>query len=86
MKVESIYKGMRLTWNASKDAEGYLIYGWVGGREYGYVGTTTRNTVFVDRTASKDVNNYYWVYPYHKDSEGKIIVGGVPGYVYGKAL
>lgn len=86
LKVESIYKGMRLTWNASKDAEGYLIYGWVGGREYGYVGTTTRNTVFVDRTASKDVNNYYWVYPYHKDSEGKIIVGGVPGYVYGKAL
>lgn len=46
---------------------------------------TTKGTSYVDSRASKKEYNYYWVYPYHKDKNGKMIVGGTPKYVYGKA-
>ncbi|MBR5937876.1 MAG: hypothetical protein IKZ90_06390 [Clostridiales bacterium] len=76
---------VRLTWDASPEAEGYLIYGIRPGVPYGYIGMTTKGTAFSDTKASKTGWNYYWIYPYYVDANGKMIVGGVPSYVYQKA-
>lgn len=82
----SVSGGVRLGWKVSRDAEGYLVYGMNGSdRTYHYIGMTTRGTTFKDYKASKVQNNFYWVYPYHKNAEGKMIVGGTPKYVYGRA-
>jgi len=86
LKATSVKGGVKLTWNASTDAEGYLIYGIVDGKPYGYVGMTTKGTTFTDKTASATQYNYYWVYPYFKDGSGNMITG-LPGkYIYGRAL
>ncbi len=85
LKASSVNGGVKLTWTASYQAEGYLVYGIVDGKPYGYIGMTTKGTEFVDKTASKTVYNYYWVYPYHKDADGKMIVGLTGKYTYGRA-
>lgn len=86
LRAASVTGGVRLAWNASRDAEGYLIYGMNGANSnYHYIGMTTRGTAFTDTKASKTQWNFYWVFPYHKNAEGKMIVGGTPKYVYGKA-
>lgn len=77
--------GVKLTWSASAGAEGYLIYGKTAAGKYGYIGMTMRGTSYVDKKAAKEEYNFYWVYPYHQDNNGKMIVGGTPKYVYGKA-
>ena len=76
---------VKLTWNSAEGAEGYLIYAQKNGK-YGYVGMTTKGTTFTDAKASKTAYNYYWVFPYHKDGQGNMIVGGTPKYTYGRAL
>ena len=85
LKASSVMGGVKLTWSPSSGAEGYLVYGQVAGKPYGYVGMTTRGTTFTDKKASKSVYNFYWVFPYHKDAKGKMIVGGTPKYTYGRA-
>lgn len=85
LKASSVSGGVKLSWMASPDAEGYLVYGIVNNGCYKYTGMTTRGTTFADIKASKTVYNYYWVFPYHKDSKGKIIVGGMAPYTYGRA-
>ena len=42
---------------------------------------TTRGVTYTDRKASKKEFDFYWVFPYHKDSIGKMVVGGTPKYV-----
>lgn len=69
---------VKLTWSVSVGAEGYLVYGKTASGAYGYKGMTTQGTVFVDKKAAKDEYNFYWVFPYHKDKSGKMIVGGTP--------
>ena len=54
-------------------------------RSYHYVGMTTGATAFIDKKASRTNWNFYWVYPYHKNAQGEMIVGGTPKYVYGRA-
>lgn len=76
---------VRLSWLASPGAEGYLIYGKTSTGVYGYRGMTTKATVYIDKNASKQEYNFYWVYPYHLDKTGKRIIGGKAQYVYGKA-
>ncbi|MBO7563321.1 MAG: hypothetical protein J6T40_00530 [Clostridiales bacterium] len=73
-----------LSWTASEGADGYLIYGIRPGGSYGYIGTTTTGTTFVDTKASTENWTYYWVYPYHMDMY-TMIVGGTAPYVYSKA-
>lgn len=85
LKASSVKGGVKLTWTMSAGAEGYLVYGIRAGEKYGYIGMTTKGTTFTDKKASSTDWNYYWVFPYHKDSEGKMVVGGTPQYVYGKA-
>ncbi len=86
LKASSVQGGVKLTWTEQKDAEGYLVYGQRAGGKYGYVGMTTKGTTFTDTKASKTAYNYYWVFPYHKDGQGNMIVGGTPKYTYGRAL
>lgn len=85
LKASSVTGGVKLTWSPSVGADGYLVYGIVNGDSYKYVGMTTQGTVFTDTKASKTVYNYYWVFPYHKNAEGKMIVGGTAKYTYGRA-
>lgn len=85
LKASSVKGGVKLTWTMSAGAEGYLVYGIRAGEKYGYIGMTTKGTTFTDKKASSTDWNFYWVFPYHKDSEGKMVVGGTPQYVYGKA-
>ena len=86
LKAFSAKSGVKLTWTEQKDAEGYLVYGQRAGGKYGYVVITTKGTTFTDTKASKTAYNYYWVFPYHKDGQGNMIVGGTPKYTYGRAL
>ena len=86
LKAASVKGGVKLTWDKVQDAEGYLIYGIVDGKPYGYVGMTTLGTTYTDKKASTTQYNYYWVYPYFKDSNGKMIVGQTGKYTYGRAI
>ena len=86
LKASSVTGGVKLTWNAVSGAEGYLIYGIVDGKPYGYVGMTTLGTTYTDKKASATQYNYYWVYPYFKDSNGKMIVGQTAKYTYGRSI
>ena len=86
LRASSMTGSVRLTWTASAGAEGYLIYGMNGANSnYHYIGMTTRGTAFTDVKASKSEWNFYWVFPYHKNAEGKMITGGTAKYVFGKA-
>ena len=84
LRAVSVTGGVKLTWSKSSGAQGYLIYGKTAKGTYGYRGMTS-GTSFVDKKASKSEYNFYWVYPYHKNASGKMIVGGTPKYVYAKA-
>ena len=84
LKASSVKGGVKLTWTAAAGAEGYLVYGIENGGAYGYVGMTS-GTTFTAKKASKTVYNYYWIFPYHKDVNGKMITGGVAPYTYGRA-
>lgn len=86
LKASSVTGGVKLAWMKRADATGYLIYGIRGDNgKYEYVGMTTKGTTFTDTKAYKTQYNFYWVFPYHKNSAGKMIVGGTPQYVYGRA-
>ena len=85
LKAASLKGGVKLTWNAVSEAEGYLVYGKTAAGKYGYIGMTTRGPSYTDTKASKTEYNFYWVFSYHKDKSGQMIVGGTPKYVYGKA-
>ena len=85
LKASSVKGGVKLTWTKSAGAEGYLVYGIHPGEKYGYIGMTTKGTTFTDKKASSTDWNFYWVFPYHTDSNGNMVVGGTPKYVYGKA-
>ena len=85
LKASSGTGYVKLTWTASAGADGYLVYGIRPGGTYGYIGMTTRGTTFTDTKASKEDYTFYWVFPYHKDASGNMIVGGTAKYTYGKA-
>lgn len=74
-----------LKWNAVSGAEGYLVYGQKNGK-YGYVGMTTQGTTFNDTNALAEDYNYYWVFPYYKNSAGKMITGSCAEYKFAKGV
>lgn len=84
LKAASQNGAVKLTWTKSADAEGYLIYGKTESGKYGYIGMTSK-TGYIDKKASKKEWNFYWVFPYYKNADGKMIVGQTGKYVYGKA-
>ncbi|MBO7564695.1 MAG: hypothetical protein J6T40_07645 [Clostridiales bacterium] len=83
LKAASTTAGVKLTWNKVNTAAGYLIYGKTDSTAYGYKGMTTSLT-WTDAKAPTSEFSYYWVYPYHKDASGNMVVGGTAAYVYGK--
>lgn len=85
LRASSVAGGVKLSWNASAEADGYLIYGQVAGREYGFVGMSTNETTYTDRNASQMIYNFYWVFPYYKGKDGGKVVGEKSSYVYGRA-
>ncbi len=74
-----------LSWNPVDNADGYLVYGLKNGK-YGYVGMTTQGTTFNDINAIASDYNYYWVFPYYKDTNGNMITGSCPSYSYAKGV
>lgn len=88
LKASSKTNGVQLSWTYSRLADGYLVYGIRDGGSYGYVGMTSGvgKTTFTDTKASRTGWNFYWVFPFHYNSSGKMIVGETPVYTYGKAL
>lgn len=85
LKAAGVTGGVKLTWDKTAGAEGYLVYGIRADKAYGYVGMTTKGTTLIDKEASKTDYNFYWVFPYHKDATGKMITGSCTKYTYGKA-
>ncbi|MBO7564895.1 MAG: leucine-rich repeat protein [Clostridiales bacterium] len=86
LKATSGYYSVKLSWSASYGAEGYLVYGKTESGKYGYKGMTTKGTTWTDADASLSEYNYYWVFPYHKDSSGKMVTGLTGKYTYGKGI
>ena len=85
LKAQSQVGSVKLSWSAADGADGYLVYGIRPGQEYGYIGMTTKGTTYTDTKASTSDWTFYWVFAYHKDANGKMIVGGTAKYVYGRA-
>lgn len=84
VSAKSSGNNILLSWDKVENAEGYLIYGKHGAKDpYGYIGITS-NTSFVDMKANREEYNFYWVYPYVKNSSGKMFTGKCPKYVYAK--
>ena len=85
LKASGVKGGVTLTWSKSNDAVGYIVYAARNnGKTFSYIGMTG-GTTFTDKQASKTGYNYYRVYPYHKDAQGKRVLGSSAAYVYAKA-
>ncbi|MBR5936766.1 MAG: hypothetical protein IKZ90_00665 [Clostridiales bacterium] len=76
---------VKLTWTASENADGYLVYAQKN-KSYAYVGMTTLGTTFTDTKALDGDYNYYWVFPYKKSGNGKMAAGGCTKYVFAKGV
>ena len=87
LKAGGVEGGIKLRWDKSTDAEGYLIYGKRGNGTTGYIGWAQGGdtTTFIDLKAISTDYNFYWVYPYHVKEDGTRAVGFCPKYVYAKA-
>lgn len=85
LKATSQKGSVKLTWTKSAGAEGYLIYGKTESGKYGYISMTTLGTTYIHKSASATEWNFYWIFPYHRDKAGKMIIGNKSNYVYGKA-
>lgn len=86
LKASSAVNAVKLSWNKTEGADGYLVYGMVSGGEYHYIGMTKGGLSYTDKNASTEEYNFYWVFPYHYAKSGKMIPGKTAKYVYGKAL
>ncbi len=85
--ITSKSNGAQVNWTASREADGYLVYGINGDTgTYGYVGMTVLGTTLTDTKASSKNYNYYWVYPFHYDANKNMVVGLTGAYTYGRSL
>ena len=79
---------VKLTWNKPKTEsypEGYIIYAKRNTGKAAYIGMTS-NTSYTDTKALDNAYNYYFVYPYTMDANGKRVIGKCPKYVYAKGV
>lgn len=83
LRAQNVGKTIKLTWDKLPEAEGYLIYRQEGKGEFQYLYMKDANAPsFVDTKCSGADYNYYRVYPYYKDAEGKMITGRSDTYVW----
>ena len=75
---------VKLSWNAVKGADGYIIYRKIadGKFEYRYM---VSNTTYTDTTAQTGEYNFYRVYPY-KNVNGNRVLGPSNEYKYAKPM
>lgn len=83
LKVQNIGKNIKITWGKVKDADGYIIYRKEGEKAFQYLYMKGADaTSFVDTKCAGDCYNFYRVYPYYNDDNGKRILGASNSYVY----
>ena len=73
---------VKLTWNKTEGAEGYIIYRKVGNGKFEYRYMVS-GTTYTDTSASNSEYNFYRIYPYYTVN-GNRILGDSGNYVYGK--
>ena len=83
VKAQSQATSVKLTWDAVKDAVGYVIKARRGNGEVSVIADVETLT-YTDNAAPYDEISYYWVYAYAKYGD-KIRPGVVSSYVYGKS-
>lgn len=76
---------VKLNWSSIEKADGYLIYRKSENDDSFKYLYMVSQTTFIDKTASKDVFNFYRVYPYFNDINGRI-TGTSNSYVYAKPI
>lgn len=90
LELTALPGAIQLRWSPSTDAEGYLIYGYIEGGSYGYIGMTTITDgdyiSFIDYSASSVALNHYVIFPYFVESNNQVIPGVVSNQVNGLAL
>ena len=80
---------VKLTWTASPDADGYLVYGISEKNgKYGYITMVEGRdkTTAYDTKAYDEEYNFYWVFPYSLSPSGAKRTGPCPEYVYAKGV
>src|SRR5699024_8524817 len=77
---------VKLTWDPSEEADGYLVYRKAEGEEAFSYRYMVEDPGFIDSTAKRDVYNFYRIYPYILDDSGTMVVGGSGSYVYAKPV
>lgn len=77
---------VKLTWDPSGEADGYLVYRKAEGEEAFSYRYMVEDPGFIDSTAKRDVYNFYRIYPYILDDSGTMVVGGSVSYVYAKPV
>jgi len=86
LKAEAAGKNrVKLTWGAVDGAEGYIIYRRIGSGSFSYR-YMVPGTTYTDVTASETEWNFYRVYPYFTDANGKRILGNSANYTYAKGV
>lgn len=80
--VPNSLSSIKLTWNLSEDADGYIIYRRIGNGNFDYCAVITGNS-YIDTRVQSDEYNFYRVYPY-KYINGKRVIGLSDQYVYAK--
>lgn len=77
---------VKIYWNPVSGADGYLVYGQNGANsQYHYIGMTTSNS-FLDKKARDTSYNFYWVYAYVKNDDGKMTISQCTKYVYARGI
>ena len=87
LKADSSVNGVRLFWDSLAGAEGYHIYGRTGSSgAYHFiadVAAASGQVSWLDANASEDTYNFYWVFPYYRNSKGTPVEGKTDRYAYG---
>lgn len=83
LKASNQKGAVKITWKALKEVDGYIIYRKTGNGAFQYRYMVTKPE-YLDLTASMSQFNYYKVYPYKNDANGRRL-GISSDYVYGKA-
>ena len=80
---------VKLTWDEpegyNKYIDGYIIYAKKNSGKAAYIGMTSKRS-YTDIKALDNAYNYYFVYPYQLDSNGKRVLGQSVKYVYAKGV
>lgn len=83
----STAKGTQLSWKATKNAHGYVVYKRAGSSgSFVYVGKTKdQKTIWVDKNTDCKVIDYYKIYPYYTNIDGKNVMNKEKTSLYARS-